>query len=394
VLPTLTAELAAELQELERRGRLRACPAMDGDDRTRPVAGGRVLLSFCSNDYLGLASHPDLRDAAQRAAAATGFGASASRLVSGDLPAHRDLEHALAAFVGLPAALLFPTGYQANLGIVTALAQRGDVIFSDADNHASLIDGCRLSRAEIRRYPHCDIAALSDALRSCPAPVAQSAPLPRPPRRLIITESLFSMGGDVAPLPQLAALAAEHGAVLVVDEAHALGVMGPGGRGLCAESGVIPDALVGTLGKAFGSFGGVVAGTRELRDLLVNRARTFVFTTAAPPAVSAAAHAALALIVSADGDCRRRALFERIAQLRDRLPLPALRHTPIVPLIIGADQAAVAASQALREQGIFVQAIRPPTVPEGTARLRITLSANHTAADVTALAAAVGPFLR
>jgi 8-amino-7-oxononanoate synthase len=394
VLATLAAELAAELHELEQRGRLRVCPELDGDDRTRPVAGSRTLLSFCSNDYLGLARHPDLRQAAERAATAIGFGASASRLVSGDLPAHRELERALAAFVGLPAALLFSTGYQANLGVVTTLAQRGDVIFSDAENHASLIDGCRLSRAEIHCYPHADLGALAESLRSSPPPCSPSPPLSRAPRRFIITESLFSMGGDLAPLAELAALAAEHGAILIVDEAHALGVMGPGGRGLCAEAGIIPDALIGTLGKAFGSFGGFVAGTPELRHLLVNRARTFIFTTAPPPAVSAAAHAALALIASSEGDRRRRALFDRIEQLRTLLPLPTARNAPIIPVILGADRAALAASHALHEQGIFVQAIRPPTVAEGTARLRITLSADHAAADVTALAAAVRPFLQ
>jgi 8-amino-7-oxononanoate synthase len=394
VLPTLAAELAAELHDLEERGRLRACPEMEGTNRTGPAMAGQRLLSFCSNDYLGLAGHPALRLAAERSMGASGFGASASRLVSGDFPEHRELEAALASFTAAPAALLFPTGYQANLGVVTALAQRGDVILSDADNHASLIDGCRLSRAEIHRYPHGDVVALAEALRSTSRPAAPCPAGARPPRRLIVTESLFSMQGDVAPLAEIAALAAEHRALLIVDEAHALGVMGPDGRGLCRDADVTPDALVGTLGKAFGAFGGFVAGTPELRQLLVNRARTFIFTTAPPPSVAAAAHAALALIVAVEGSQRRRALFDRIDQLRSLLALPAARGTPIVPIILGSDRAAISASQSLRSQAIFVQAIRPPTVAEGTARLRLTLSADHTAADVEALAAAVRPFLR
>jgi 8-amino-7-oxononanoate synthase len=379
VLPSLTDQLDAELRGLEEMGRLRECLPFSGPSRAAPtLADATPLLSFCSNDYLGLASHPALAAAAAASALRTGFGASASRLVTGDFPEHRALETALAEHVALPAALLFPTGYQANLGLIPALAGRGDLVLSDAANHASLIDGCRLSRAEVLPYPHLDPAAVDAALRAAGT---------RHRRRLIVTESVFSMDGDTAPLADLAALAERHQAVLVVDEAHALGVLGPGGGGLCRDIGVVPDALVGTLGKAFGAAGGFVAGSAALVRLLVNRARTFVFTTALPPPVAAAAQAGLAIASSGEGDRRRSLLTGALQDLRASLPprhrTPGLG--PIVPVILGSDRAATSASGRLREQGIFVQAIRPPTVPEGTARLRLTLSAAHTPSDLRAL---------
>jgi 8-amino-7-oxononanoate synthase len=339
---------------------------------------GAPHLSFCSNDYLGLADHPEIAAAAARAARDSGYGSSASRLVSGDLPEHRALEDALATFLRAPAALVFPTGYQANVGTLTALASREDFIASDASNHASLIDGCRLSRARVAVYPHLDTRVLEDLLSSAA----------HHRRRFILTESLFSMDGDPAPLSRLAELAHDHQAALVVDEAHALGVLGPGGRGLCAHQGVTPDVLIGTLGKAFAALGGFVAGSRELIQLLLNRARTFIFTTGTPPPVAAAAHAALRIAASPDGDARRERLLQRIATLQQALP--GLRRAatpgPIVPVLLGSDQAATAASRQLRDRGLFVQAIRPPTVPEGTARLRITLSAAHSEDSVQLLA--------
>jgi 8-amino-7-oxononanoate synthase len=309
----------------------------------------------------------------------TGFGAGAARLVSGDLPEHRLLEQGLASFLGLPAALLFPTGYQANIGAISSLAGREDFIVSDAANHASLIDGCRLSRAQIAVYPHRDATAARALLASAGG---------RHRRRLLVTESLFSMDGDEAPLVDLAGAARDHDAALVVDEAHALGVRGPGGTGLCRAAGVTPDVLIGTLGKALASHGGFVAGTEDLRSLLVNRARTFIFTTASPAPVAAAALAALDLVKAPEGDSRRSALRDRIAQLRTALALPP-DGGPILPLILGPDRAALEASAALRGRGLFVQAIRPPTVAEGTARLRITLSAAHTPDDVADLIAAL-----
>ena len=276
---SFSTRLEAELEALAAIDRRRACPEVAGLSRVHPDLGGRSMLSFCSNDYLGLASHPALATAAAAAAARDGFGASASRLVSGDLPAHRTLERALAAFLDRPAALTFPSGYQTNVGVLTALAGRDDLIVSDAFNHASQVDGCRLSRARVAIYSHGDARAARRLL----------AAGSRFRRRLLVTESLFSMDGDAAPLAALAEVAAATDSILIVDEAHALGVLGPGGRGLCASSGIVPDVLVGTLGKAIGSAGGFASGASALRDLLVNRARTFIFTTALPPPAAAAA---------------------------------------------------------------------------------------------------------
>jgi 8-amino-7-oxononanoate synthase len=379
VLESLALSLAEELRVLADSDRLRACPPLAGADRTRPSLEGRRLLSFCSNDYLGLSDHPALNDAAAHSASHSGFGAGASRLVSGDLPEHRALERSLADFLGAPAALLFPTGYQANIGVITALTGREDLVVSDAANHASLIDGCRLSRAQIAVYPHRDAAAARALL-------AEAGPLHR--RRFLVTESLFSMDGDLAPLPALAEAARAHDAALVVDEAHAFGVLGPGGTGLCRAAGVSPDVLIGTLGKALASHGGFVAGSADLRAILINRARTFIFTTAGPAPVAAAALAALTLCRGEEGHSRRQALQERIRQLRTALRLPP-DGGPILPVILGADGAALESSARLRERGLFVQAIRPPTVPEGTARLRVTLSAAHSLDDVAELIAAL-----
>lgn len=373
--PKLDAELDAELAALAAAGRLRALPDTAGPARHEIRLAGRPALSFCSNDYLGLAGHRALTEAALEAAVRSGFGGGAARLVAGDRPEHRELEAALAAFVGQPAAALFPTGYQANLGVFSALAGPGDLVVSDAANHASLIDGIRLSRATIAVYPHRDAAAAAAAL-------ATSGGFRR---RFLVTESLFSMDGDVAPLAELDRAARAHHAVLVVDEAHALGVLGPGGRGLCAEAGVVADALVGTLGKALGAAGGFVAGSSQLIDIIVNKSRTFIYTTALPPPVAAAARAALAIAAGPDGAARRVALFERLAQLRDKLSLAHGVNSPIIPILMGNSVDSVLASQALRERGVHVQAIRPPTVPDGTARLRITLSAAHSDADVARL---------
>lgn len=376
--------LEHDLNELAHRDRLRTLTRLDGTSRVHPRQAEHPLRAFCSNDYLGLANHPELLAAASSAAQSSGFGAGASRLLSGHLGPHETLEGALAALVRLPAALLYSTGYQANLGVVTALAGPEDLIVSDQANHASLIDGCRLSRATVRVYPHLDATGARDALQSG-----------RFRRRLLLTESLFSMDGDRAPLPDLAAIASENDATLVVDEAHALGVLGPDGRGLCQQAGIVPDVLIGTLGKAFGSFGGFVAGAEVLRRHLINRSRTFIYTTALPAPVAAAATAAVSLALSQEGARRRAALTARTRSLRAalaRLPLPypVRDHDgPILPVILGPDQTALALSQSLAQQGFFLPAVRPPTVAEGTARLRITLSAAHTEADVDDLAEAL-----
>jgi 8-amino-7-oxononanoate synthase len=377
------ALLETELEALTALDRRRACPEAAGRSRVRPDVGGKPMVSFCSNDYLGLASHPALAAVAAAAAAVDGFGASASRLVAGDLPAHRALEAALSAFLDRPAALVFPTGYQTNLGVVTALAGRDDLVVSDALNHASLVDGCRLSRARVAIYPHAD----ADAARRLLAAGTQFR------RRLLVTESLFSMDGDAAPLADLAAAATATDSILVVDEAHAFGAVGPGGRGLCAQAGISPDVLIGTLGKAVGAAGGFATGIAPLRELLVNRARAFVFATALPPPVAAAATAALGLIAGAEGDHRRALLAERRQSLaaaltRHGLPVPQAGG-PILPVILGSEARALAASAALRERGFFVPAIRPPTVPPGSSRLRMTLSAAHEPDDVARFAAAL-----
>jgi 8-amino-7-oxononanoate synthase len=376
--------LEAELAELAARHRRRACPELAGPSRQRPRLGSTALLSFCSNDYLGLASHPEVLAAATETAAREGFGAGAARLVAGDLPSHRALEADLAAHVRHPSALLFPSGYQANLGVVTALAGPSDLIVSDAANHASLIDGCRLSKATVEVYAHGDPAAAARALGRA----GQFR------RRLLVTESLFSMDGDAPPLADLAAIAGQHDAIFIVDEAHALGVCGPQGRGLCAEAGISPDVVVGTLGKAFGAAGGFAAGAGVLRDYLLNRARSFIFATGAPPAVAGAARAALRVSASPEGDARRARLHAHRRRLVEAFPgkVPN-RPGAILPVVLGGDEQALAASARLRELGLFVPAIRPPTVPEGTARLRVTLSSEHTSAEVDALAAALGEVL-
>jgi 8-amino-7-oxononanoate synthase len=371
--------LEAELRGLQELDRRRVCPEISGTSRVRIQLGPESLTSFCTNDYLGLSTHPALAAAGAATATRDGYGASASRLVSGDLPAHRNLERALAAFLLRPATLLFPTGYQTNLGVLTSLAAKDDLIVSDALNHASLIDGARLSRAQIAIYAHADVAAARQAL-AAPGPFR---------RRFLVTESLFSMDGDVAPLAALAQVADHANAIFVVDEAHALGVLGPAGRGLCAAAGVVPDVLIGTLSKAFGAAGGFAAGDVALRDLLLNRARTFIYTTGLPPPVAAAAGAALALISSDEGHDRRRRLGEHIAEVGDRLRfaglIPSPPQGPILPVILGTEARALAAASTLRGRGCFVPAIRPPTVPPGSARLRVTLSSAHQSDDLIRL---------
>jgi len=386
VLSSLHSALQAELMSLEAQHRMRSCPATTGSSRKYPTVDSQPLLSFCSNDYLGLSGHPALASAAVSAIHRSGIGAGASRLVAGDLPEHRELEAGLGAFLDVEAVLLFPSGYQTNLGVLAALAGPGDLVLSDHANHASIIDACRLSRARPSFYRHLDLSSAEKRLLAL-APAAR--------RILLVTESLFSMDGDIAPLADLAALATKYGAALVVDEAHAIGALGPGGRGLCREAGVTPDVLIGTLGKAFGAAGGFAAGSATLRRFLVNRSRTFIFSTALPPPVAAAALAALHLIQRQEGDARRAALAKRILQLESRLPkrVSGSPRSPIVPIILGSDRAALEASHALRADGLFVQPIRPPTVPEGTARLRIALSANHSPNDVDSLALALAPLI-
>lgn len=362
-----------------------------------PAAGagmlvdGRTMLAFCSNDYLGLAGHPALVQAVCSGAREFGVGAGASPLVSGHSAANAKLERELAAFVGLPRALYFYAGYATNIGIVPALVGDGDALFSDALNHACLIDGARLSRARIHRFPHADLAALERAL------AASSAR-----RKLVITDAVFSMDGDIADVPALLALCERHDALLLLDDAHGFGVLGPQGRGTLARCGLVgadrSDRVLymATLGKAAGVAGAFVAGPEPLVEWLVQRTRSYIFATAAPPLLACALSASLRLI---EGHEQRRAqLRERIRQLRDGLghvlqgtewKLGA-SETAIQPLVIGANAQALAFMEGLADRGIWVPAIRPPTVEEGTARLRIALSAAHGERDVATLVDALG----
>ncbi len=333
---------------------------------------GREVVTFCSNDYLGLANHPDIVAAFQRAAAEFGVGSGAAHLINGHSRYHHALEEALAEFVGYPRVLLFSTGYMANLGVVQALVGPGDGVFADRLDHASLLDGALLSRARLQRYRHNDVAALERRLRASKADT-----------RLVITDGVFSMDGDVAPLPALAEVAAAHDAWLMVDDAHGIGVSGPCGRGSVAAAGLGVDevpVLMATLGKAFGVAGAFVAGSETLVEHLIQSARSYIYTTAMPAAVAAATLASLTIVRKADG--RRARLREHIARFRagaEQLGLPLLAsQTAIQGIVTGGSEAATRLSEQLLRAGFLITAIRPPTVPEGTARLRLTLSAAHT----------------
>jgi 8-amino-7-oxononanoate synthase len=360
---------------------------LDGPQGVEVRIEGRSYLSFCSNDYLGLANHPEVVAAFHRGLDEYGAGSGAAHLISGHTRAHHALEEELAAFVGRPRALLFSTGYMANLGVVSALLGHGDRVFEDQVNHASLLDGARLSGARLIRYRHGDCTALEQRLADAPAG-----------EYLVATDGVFSMDGDLAPLPGLAALATACKAWLLVDDAHGLGVIGPGGRGTAAHYGLDPaqvPILMGTLGKAFGTFGAFVAGSEALVETLIQEARTYIYTTAPPPAVAAATRAALRLV--REQDWRRdqlQALLRRYREGAAQLGVElADSPTPIQPLIVGEASAALRLRDALRARGILIGAIRPPTVPPGSARLRITFSATHSEAQVDRLLAALEQLL-
>jgi glycine C-acetyltransferase/8-amino-7-oxononanoate synthase len=324
---------------------------------------------MCSNNYLGLADHPRVRQAAAEAAMRWGVGAGASRLISGNMKPHRQLEERLAGFKGREAALLFGSGYLANTGAIAALAGSGEVVFSDELNHASIIDGCRLSRAQTFVYRHRDLEHLAWGLARAEGRAS-----------LIVTDGVFSMDGDVAPLPELAGLARRHGCRLMVDEAHATGAMGPGGRGSVAAAGLGEevDLIVGTLGKALGAYGAYVCGSREIVEYLLNTARPFIFSTAPPPPIVAAALAALELLESHPHRVSR--LQSNSAALRDELVSEGVKvggETQIVPIVIGGAERTMELCERALEHGVFAQGIRPPTVPEGSSRLRLTVMASH-----------------
>jgi 8-amino-7-oxononanoate synthase len=365
--------LAAELAEIESRDLLRRLRRIDSAQGIKVSLEGRPALNFSSNDYLGLAWHPALIEAAARAVKRCGTGAGASRLVCGHLDVHDALDHALASFKGTEAALAFSSGYAAALGCVPALVGKGDTVIIDKLAHACLVDAARLSGATLRVYPHNNLAYLERLLRS---PRRR-----REGRTLVITESIFSMDGDTAPLAELVELKDRYGAWLMVDEAHGTGLYGPYRRGrveACGLGGRV-EVQMGTLSKALGSSGGFIAGSRALIAMLVNRARTFIYSTAPSPASAAAALAALEWLGTKAASEALGRLFESVRRLRSGLALPEPKVlTPIVPLVIGSEAQTLAASEHLLTSDVLVPAIRYPTVPRGKARLRITLSANHT----------------
>ncbi len=382
------SEIEERLEELERLGLSRRLRLISGPQGPRVLLEGRPVLLLCSNNYLGLADHPRVREAAAEAAMRWGVGAGASRLVSGTMTVHRRLEERLAAFKGTESCVLFGSGYLANLGAIAALAGPGDAVFSDELNHASIVDGCRASRARVHVYRHCDTEHLAWSLRRHGGSG----------RRLVATDSVFSMDGDLAPLAEIVELARAHRARTLVDEAHATGAVGPGGRGAVAQAGLEGevDVLVGTLGKALGSYGAYVCATEEVVRYLVNTARPLIFSTAPAPPAAAGALAALELVeerphrverLRAHARTLRRALAAEGFPVHDG-------DMHIVPLLVGDEHDAVALCEGAVERGVFAQAIRPPSVPAGTARLRLTAMASHTPAELRRAARVLGEAAR
>ncbi|HEY4417071.1 MAG TPA: 8-amino-7-oxononanoate synthase [Verrucomicrobiae bacterium] len=380
-------ELQTRLAALREQNLFRELRRVDTAQNPRIEIDGRKLLNFSSNDYLGLADHPALKAAAIKAIETFGAGAGASRLVCGSLAPFHELESVLAAFKKTRAALTFSTGYAAALGTICALTGKEDIIILDKLVHASIVDAAKLSGAKLRIFAHNDLEDLEAKLRWASANVEIRHPASR---ILIITESVFSMDGDRAPLREIVALKDKYKAWLMVDEAHATGIVGEQGRGLAAELGVSEqiEIQMGTLGKALGASGGYICGSRALVDFLINRARSFIFSTAPVPAAAAAATAAIALTQSAEGEHRRENLWHRIKQLNSKLKIENSKlPSAIIPLILGDETKTLAAAAQLREQNIFVPAIRYPTVARGAARLRLSLTAAHTEADVSELLA-------
>ena len=379
---SLHTELAAELADRDVRGLRRVRRLLASPQRARVTVDGSDYVAFCSNDYLGLAADPRLAAAAREGIDRYGVGGGASHLILGHGTAHHELEEALAQFVRLPRALLFSTGYMANMGVVSALTGRGDAVFADKLKHASLNDAALVSRAAFKRYAHNDLEALARLLATTTAR-----------RRLVVTDAVFSMDGDIAPVAALLELCERHDAYLFIDDAHGFGVLGEAGRGTLEHFGITSDRIIymATLGKAAGVAGAFVAGDETLIETLIQNARTYIYTTATPPLL---AHALLAsLQIIAQEEWRRERLRALIAQLRDGLAASSWQlmpsETPIQPLLAGGNDAALALSARLAATGLLVPAIRPPTVPQGTARLRISLSADHEAADVARLVAAL-----
>jgi len=371
-------DFAGHLEQIKRQGLYRQCRVVDSPQRVKLNVDGRSVVNFCSNDYLGLANHPEVVAAFQTGVNRYGVGSGSAHLICGHSYAHQALEEELAEFTGRERALLFSTGYMANLGLISALVGRNDTVLEDRLNHASLLDGGLLSRAQFKRYQHADSQSLQGLLADCHG------------RALIVSDGVFSMDGDLADLPRLSELAKQYQAGLMIDDAHGFGVLGATGGGITEHFGLSQEdvpILMGTLGKAFGTFGAFVAGPDDLIEFLIQKARTYVFTTASPPAVAEASRTSLQLLQNQGW--RRDQLKHLIARFRSGAEQLGLRlmnsSTAIQPILIGDSQQASSISAALLERGFWVSAIRPPTVPVGTARLRVTFSAEHDEGQVDAL---------
>jgi 8-amino-7-oxononanoate synthase len=377
---SLDEDARAELAALEAAHRLRVPRVIDGRQGPTLTIDGVEVVCLASNDYLSLAGDRRLAAAAMAGLERDGVGAGASRLITGTQRAHVELEAQVADWLQCGGVRLFNTGYAANVGVITTIAGAGDRVFSDELNHASIIDGCRLSRASVEVFRHRDLAALERALA-----VGGGR------RRIVVTESLFSMDGDVADLGAIAALCMRFDAALVVDEAHAIGAHGAEGRGLCSTVGVAPDILIGTFGKALGTFGAFAATTRPIADLLWNRARPFVFSTALPPSIPSATRVAIEIVRGSEGDDRRRTLARHARRFRELVPRAGgSPDSAIAPILVGDDREVMRLSRELLAAGVFVQGIRPPTVPLNTARLRASLNAGHSPAQIETAARKMG----
>lgn len=371
-------DILKEISSLAALGLKRTLRLVEGPQGPRVMMDGREVLLMCSNDYLGLSNHPLVKEAAIKAIEKWGAGAGASRLVSGNMEPHVILEERIREFKKAPSALLFNSGYTANIGIITALADRSAEVFSDRLNHASIVDACVLSRARVKRYPNRDVDALEGLLKASTSK-----------KKLIVTDSVFSMDGTIAPLPDMAGLLEKYNAMLLIDDAHATGVMGPSGRGSLEHFGMEGNPSIiqmGTLGKALGSFGAFVVAAQEIIDLLISRSRPFIYTTALPPSVCAAATKAIDIVEEDRGLVKK--LWDNTSMMANGLKEAGFNTlgsaTPIIPVLAGDNHRTMEASRRLLESGVFVQGIRPPTVPEGTSRLRVTVTAAHTADDIKA----------
>jgi glycine C-acetyltransferase len=378
--------LEEEIVALKEKGRYRSLRRLSTPQDARIVIEGEEVLNFSSNNYLGLANHPEVVAALADCAARYGVGAGASRLISGHMDVHAELEEAMARFKGAEGCLTFSAGYMANLGILSTLGDSDTTIFSDEWNHASIVDGCRLSRARVEVYRHADVTHLEDLLRASSAG-----------RKIVVTDGVFSMDGDVAPLPDLVEVKDRYGAILVIDDAHATGVLPPGGRGTADYFGLSGrvEILMGTFSKALGTYGAYLCSTRQMVEYFINKCRPFIFNTGLPPAVAGATLVSLGLLAR-ESD-RLKALWDNERLFREEMEARGRKvksDTAIVPILVGSDGDTMAASRALFDRGVFVHGIRPPTVPEGTGRLRLTLMATHTAEMVRTVAGRIDEVLR